>query len=516
MRCLAGLAFAGLTAVSGCVRPGPGAAAASEIAIRMNAADELLRAGCFDCLAAALREYDSMAARPRLPRAAAEAAASGAVRAALLLAIRERELGFPRPEYSTRARELVAALGPAGARFEELLEAADVLRSPLVSPGADDGMTPRRRAFREAAPAFLAARRAEADEDPLSAYAWVAFTCAYGGADRTPEALMAPLVRMRASPLVSYRAATCVDIDGAALEEVLRREPRFAEANFWLGQDAIGRLRLEEAEARLTRAFAWRGEWPAVTMALGNVYGALEEPERALEYYDRTLALAPGAAEALIGRVRALSLLGRNEEAIAAADAMLGAASRVLPGEAYYWRAWNDLQMGRLDEAWTDIEQAAPLWVNSEVSKLGGLVAYRRGDLATAAARFEAARRLMPGDCGSAYYLGIVHADRRDWPAMGDVFAAAAACLEAARDALRRDVGQAPAAASDRAARQRARRATQLAETDRQLATSWFNTAVAYFNLSRAEEARQYAEKVLGDPQYAERAGELLDRLEGR
>ena len=44
-------------------------------------------------------------------------------------------------------------------------------------------------------------------------------------------------------------------------------------------------------------------------------------------------------------------------------------------------------------------------------------------------------------------------------------------------------------------------------------ATSWFNTAVAFFNLSRKGEARQYAEKVVADEQFADRAKDLLSRL---
>jgi hypothetical protein len=45
------------------------------------------------------------------------------------------------------------------------------------------------------------------------------------------------------------------------------------------------------------------------------------------------------------------------------------------------------------------------------------------------------------------------------------------------------------------------------------IATSWFNTAVAYYSLSRKEEARQFAEKVAADDQFGERAKEILTRL---
>ena len=44
-------------------------------------------------------------------------------------------------------------------------------------------------------------------------------------------------------------------------------------------------------------------------------------------------------------------------------------------------------------------------------------------------------------------------------------------------------------------------------------ATSWFDLAVASYNLSRKTEARQFAEKVADDEQFGERARELLTRL---
>ncbi len=45
------------------------------------------------------------------------------------------------------------------------------------------------------------------------------------------------------------------------------------------------------------------------------------------------------------------------------------------------------------------------------------------------------------------------------------------------------------------------------------LATSWFNTAIAYFNLERKAEARQFAEKVEADDEFGVRARDLLSRL---
>lgn len=65
----------------------------------------------------------------------------------------------------------------------------------------------------------------------------------------------------------------------------------------------------------------------------------------------------------------------------------------------------------------------------------------------------------------------------------------------------------------ERKTRQIARREHQMAAAGRMLATSFFNTAVAYFNLSQFHEARSFASKVADDDQFAERARELLKRL---
>jgi hypothetical protein len=45
------------------------------------------------------------------------------------------------------------------------------------------------------------------------------------------------------------------------------------------------------------------------------------------------------------------------------------------------------------------------------------------------------------------------------------------------------------------------------------MATSWFDVAVAYYNLSRASEARQYAERVVDDEQFGARAKDILARI---
>lgn len=44
-------------------------------------------------------------------------------------------------------------------------------------------------------------------------------------------------------------------------------------------------------------------------------------------------------------------------------------------------------------------------------------------------------------------------------------------------------------------------------------ATSFFNIAVSYLSLPRAADAREYANKIVDDEQFGDRAREVLTRL---
>lgn len=515
---LAGLAVlvaAGLTgacSAKASLAPPPATDATAELL----SAGELLRAGCFDCLAEARRMYDVLGARPGLSPMAADEATAGAVRALVLLAFRARELGIPDGEYLARARQDVEAHADLAAKVTPLLDAVELMPSLLArfDRPPDLAAMQRLQAFRTNLPAFLAELRRRPADDPVPAYAWLAVTCGLGSYEDQTAALKGPLPDAGATGL-AFRRATCRGADAPAVQAVLDREPRFAEINFFLGQQAVARRELEEAEVLFRRAYQWRAEWPAVTLALANLYFAFEEPERALAFYEQTLTLAPGVPDAMLGRVKSLSVLKRHDDAFAAIEPMLNGPARVLPGEAYYWRAWNDVQVERIDDAWTDVEEAHRLWANSEVAKLAGIVAHRRGDFTAAEQRFDVARTLNDGDCETVYYLGLVHAAQRAWARGADDFAAAAQCLDRVQRGLRDDVDgmRQSSLTQERKARSVARLQEQLATAGRRMKTSWFNAAVANFNQEQFGAARSYADRVADDEEFGERTRELLKRM---
>ena len=490
--------------------------AAPAPARRLAAADVLVRAGCLDCLIEAYGEYDLLRAIPT----ATDVGTAGAVRSAALIALRERELGMTDEGYSQRARSLLAGAAGQPAWLRTLLDIIDVLPvgGMMRTPTSDLDLE-RSRTLRVNYDAWRVTLRELAPIDELGAYVWLAFSCGASETRNVPlDDLFEPTAALRDAPLIEFRRAICRGVEPEPLRTLLARDPRFVETKYYLGRYDVGLLvtgqdRLDEADRLFDEAFAWRAEWPALTQSIANIAMTVEEFDRASVFYDRTLALEPHAVDALLGKARALTYLGRSVDAIATLDLLL--ADRWFVGDARYWRALNETELERNDEAWTDIEAAAKLLINAEVPKLAGLIAYRRRELDVSRAKFEESRQRNPRDCETGYYLGVVLAEQRVWSRTAEVLDEAGQCLEAAERAYADEITAIRASHDppSRQARKIARREQYIAKGRRQMATSWYDIAVAYYNLSQPAEARQFAERVAADEQFGERAQEILTRL---
>jgi tetratricopeptide (TPR) repeat protein len=164
-----------------------------------------------------------------------------------------------------------------------------------------------------------------------------------------------------------------------------RRAPLHRTA-YLLGLREVGRRKLDEAEVRFDRAYAWRPRWPALTLSMANVAMTGEEFENAERLYRETLAADPRAADALLGDVKALTYLAEQSMPLRrsiACSASAGILATLVTG------ALNENQLGQLDQAWDDIEAAAKLLINAEVPKLAGIIAYRRQQLDVSRAKFR-------------------------------------------------------------------------------------------------------------------------------
>jgi tetratricopeptide (TPR) repeat protein len=480
---------------------------------RLAAADRLVRAGCLDCLLDAYREYQSL----RSIASAENAATMGAIRTGALVALRQRELGMVDEGYLAAAKELSSSSANLPAWIAGTLDVADVLPASIggVSrPPSSDADLEKIGILRKNGAAYTALLKSFSEVDELSAYSWVSYAC--GSIEmrdvKTPD-IFAAVSTFRDAPLLAFKEATCRGVNADGLAAVTAADPRFIETAYLLGLRDVGRRKLDEAELQFDRAYAWRPRWPALTLSMANVAMTGEEFEKAERLYRETLAADPRAADALLGDVKALTYLGRAVDAIAAVDRMLG--ERWHLGDARYWRALNENQLGQLDAAWDDIEAAAKLLINAEVPKLAGIIAYRLQQLDVSRAKFEESRQRDRNDCETGFYLGIVLSDQHAWTRAADVLRETVSCSEAAEQEAIRDIATIRASTDppERQARQIARREKRIADGRRVIATSWYNMAVAYYSLSQKDEARQFAEKVAADDQFGERAKEILTRL---
>jgi tetratricopeptide (TPR) repeat protein len=502
---------------------------------RLARADDLVRAGCLDCLIDAFREYDAIrtmtVAPPRpgvppgTPTPVADAAAAGAVRAAALAALRERELGMIDEGYLDRARAIVsgnAALQGIYGLVLDIVDAGSRRLKGMPEPGGParlQGLVANRAEW-------LAFLKPHADDDALFADTWVWFSCSQSTdrAAKNYDVMLAPLTRVKAAPIALYQAAICTGTDLSKIEAIETADPRFHEMDYWRGMSDLGAIspsaviqlatpRVDLAQEHLSSAYAWHPAWPTLITSLGGLYMTAEAYDSALQLYDKELALLPTYPDGLLGRVEALSYLARYDDAIAGATTLLQA--QAFPGEAYYWRAWNQLRVPRLEEAWADVQLAERLWVNADVSKLAGIIAYQRHELEVAKGRFETAQRLNGDDCETRFNFAAVNAELGAWGVAVTAYDGTGTCLERLRAQITAQIAalEASDAAPERKARGLASRNKQLLGATRMLVQSWFNTAIADSKLDRKDEARRFAEKVMDDEQFGARAKDLLAQL---
>jgi tetratricopeptide (TPR) repeat protein len=478
-------------------------------------AEQLVTAGCYTCLVDALKVYDAILASRPSPRVT-----RGAFRTAVLLAAREKELGLPASEYLERARTLASSLGP-----EEHARLALDIAAAL--PWDQSGLS------KEFAEDFVKTRQAASTQvrtwheqlqllriDPFFAYLDASLACSYGDW-RARDSRLDEIASAQPSALiVKYRIGACVFRRRAALEEVLAAEPRFAEAHLFLGRDALVESttaigRRSKIEPHLAAAYAAFPKSPSVTFTLGGMYRAFNKMAEALRYYDETLALVAMHREAMLGRIIALTYLGRAADAIATATQMIELGQWYV-GDAYYWRAFNLHEQKNLDAARHDVEQAKTLaGLRSDVFLLAGIIYFDRRELDTAARDLGRAWLMNDTACDAAWYLGLVRSEQKQWDVAGALFPKAAACYRSTADILRAQLAEALKGIADQ--HDRASVDTDYSQTiEQQLvseARSCYNAAYAFAQLGQREQALEYAQRAEQHPFMKAKAAELIAAL---
>jgi tetratricopeptide (TPR) repeat protein len=470
-------------------------------------ADALMFAGCYSCLETSLEIFEGAAARTL----------DGALRrrafdAAVLLAIRDRELGTRERDHLPRAVAL--GQGVPGPRTELLLEIARAVPwPPFASSAAEVDARLAPTPMSEAAGAWLARLTGFGPGDLTARYVALDVECRQ--ARRVPAADEVHTPAPADPPVLQFKRATCGRADAEALAVLREAVPAFTEVDGFLGQDALSRGLLLTAERHLRAALDAHPAMLPAALHLARTLFMMEEFEAALPLYERVLAGNAGQVDAMLGRGRALGHLGRHTEAIAVFSAIVDQGVWHL-GDAHYWRGWNRFTLGDLPGAEADATAARRLMVNARVHALSGAIAAARSDWPGAQVEFEAALALDQSDCDIPLSLATVLGRQGTWRQAAERFAGAAECLVDAEAFYERRLAELAGADLDAARRERMQLRLRGARDNahRQQGLARFNAAVTYANTGDRGQARSQAERAAGWPEWAERARELLKALE--
>ncbi len=373
---------------------------------RLADAEATASRGCYVCLLEASAIYESL-----VQASSSVEAARKALETDLMLVLRERELVIP--DSGAQAR-------------------ADVLR-PRFGVEYDPHfalLVPQQT--RDSTLAALAALEPRWPAEPVSAYFYLAFALQAGRWDRgdlgtEPQKIAAAHPR---DASVQYRiSAFQPTYNAAAASALLDAEPRFGEIRLIRGQRSLMGGGIVTARKELAAAYDVLPQ----SLTIKSVFGAIEfayarYPE-ALKLFDEVLAAGPNPVVRLT-RAEVLSYLERHREAIDELDHLLADDPRTNPGDKYYWRAWNKLQLAELRPAYDDATTALKFMNGPDPYRLAGITTFALEALTEARGYFESALKMLPFDCDSMQYIGQLDAAERKWADAAANFAKAAACFK--------------------------------------------------------------------------------------
>jgi tetratricopeptide (TPR) repeat protein len=405
-----------LSCMLGCTpRPAPVVTtrfAPEVLAARLAEADRLASRGCYLCLKEAAAAYASL-----LADSDEGVVAERALENNLMLVMREIELRMPDSGAREAAEQLQTRVPVSYATY---FTALDVLAGP---------------ADRDVRAKLVTELGTDAQASPMKAYFYLAL-----GLQVRPFTDIKPhidgILTAHSDDLsLKYRMlAFRPAYSGEAARDLIGQETGFGEVHLLIGQSNVMGGYLAGAFRELTRARELLPDSVSISLALANVTFAYARYADALTLFDRIVA-SPAAAglerEAQLGRAKSLSYLKRHDEAITLLDELLLKDSSNNPGEKYYWRAWNRLQLAQSQLAYDDATTGLHAIRNDAIYRLAGMASFGLNRPGESRTFFEEALKMNSADCDSQRYLGLLDSAERFWTPASSRFSGAASCFEA-------------------------------------------------------------------------------------
>lgn len=395
------------------------------LAARLAEADRLASRGCYLCLKEAAAAYAALLAETDDSTVAVKALENN-----LMLAAREIDLRIPDSGALEAARQLQDHVGANYVPYFAALDGQRSVQPPILVRGAPLLI---KEAYDQRLKALGELER-HAPASAMKAYFFISSALMlrdFKELKPTVDAILA--VHPEDLSLKYLMLAFQPTYSGAAARALIGQETGFGEVHLLMGQRAFLNGDRPSAFRDLTRARELLPDSVSVLLALASVTFAYARYGDALALYDRALAsTAVGGLEpqAKFGRARSLSYLKRHFEAIALLTDLLQNDPRNTPGDKYYWRAWNHLQLGNAQLAYNDAIEGLNAMRNDAIYRLAGMASFSLNRLEESRTFFEEALKMNPADCDSVRYLGLLDSAERSWTPATGRFRAAASCYE--------------------------------------------------------------------------------------
>jgi tetratricopeptide (TPR) repeat protein len=428
-----------LCALSACApRPVPVAVprlSPDVLAARLSEADRLASRGCYLCLKEAAAAYAAL-----LADSDDGSLLTKALENDLMIAIREIELRMPDSGALEAARQLQDHVGSNYTAYFAALEAFRPAGPEYFVRGEQMLM----KQEREVRLKLVAELEHDASASPMRTYFFLALQLQLQQF-KDIKAQVDELLAAHPQDLsLKYRMlAFQPTYSGEAARDLIGQETGFGEVHFLIGQRALLNGNLPGAYRDLTRARELLPDSASIALALANLTFSYARYADALALFDRILANPAGAGfepQAQLGRAKSLSYLKRHDEAIAQLIDVLQKDPSNNPGEKYYWRAWNQLQLGRGQLAYEDAMSGLNAMRNNAIYQLAGMASFSLNRRDESRKYFEEALKLNSADCDSERYLGLLDSAEQSWKPASIRFGVAAKCYDVVIERLREEL----------------------------------------------------------------------------
>ncbi len=478
-------------------------------------ADELYSRGCYICLKQAYELYEQALSFPVFQKKTTK----NLFKTAILLGLRERELGILKETYFSKAEDIIA-VSPYLVDYSVLLKIASTIPRKTVGVVGDlvedsDRVIVSMDDVKADLEEWTELFKEKSKLEEIYAYVVIGFFPTFSYFIKEELDIESIEQAFPDSPLIRYKLSILPKGNPLNLEKLAQDDPQFYEAFFFLGQKALKMRLLVTAEKNFLKAYEQIPESSSLVISLASIYFAFEELETSLGFYDKTLKMASAHRDALLGKAMCLSYLGRHKEAINICNNMLSLGKYYL-GESHYWLAWNQNELGEWKNAWENIESSKKYLIgHGEVFFLAGLIAFNQQRLNDAEKNLLEANKQDASNGDPSYYLGKLKNIQEDWLNSGAYFELASSRYEIKEGMIQEKIKAIKDSdfSEERKKKHIARKTSLLRNIQLTKATAWYNAAAGFYNAGYPKKALQLAEKAASHNALKAKAIELLQLM---